>query len=314
MENERRLSMEEIIKANNLTKNYGDFTALKDINITIKKGDIYGLVGNNGAGKTTLLRILTGQSRPTTGSFELFGKSGDKELSRARRRTGAIIEEPCFYPKLTVAKNMEYYRIQRGIPGKDSVDRALKSVNILQAKNKKFKDLSLGMKQRVGLALAMMGEPELLILDEPINGLDPSGIIEIRKLLLKLNKEDNVTIIISSHILSELSNIATCYGFLNKGILVEQLTAEELEDKCTSYLEIKVDNPKMLCAIIEEKLGYKNYKVMPGNIIHLFEGIKDPEKVSRLAFENDIALKEIRQKMINLEDYYMSLVGGNDNE
>lgn len=306
--------MEEIIRTNNVSKNYGSFTALKDMNLTIKKGDIYGLVGNNGAGKTTFLRILTGQSKPTSGSFELFGKSGEAELQRARRRTGSIIESPSFYPKLTVGKNMEYYRIQRGIPGKDSVDRALKSVNILEAKNKKFADLSLGMKQRVGLALALMGEPELLILDEPINGLDPSGIIEIRNLLLKLNKEDNVTIIISSHILSELSNIATCYGFLNKGVLMEQLTAQELEDKCTNYLEIKVDDPRRLCAIIEEQLGYKNYKVLPGNVVHLFEGIKEPEKVSRLAFENDIALKEIRQKMIKLEDYYMSLVGGNDNE
>ena len=306
--------MSEIIRTNNISKNYGSFTALRDMNITIKKGDIYGLVGNNGAGKTTFLRILTGQSQPTSGTFELFGKSGEKELQRARRRTGAIIEQPCFYPKLTVGKNLEYYRIQRGIPGKDSVDRALEAVNILEAKNKKFSDLSLGMKQRVGLALAMMGEPELLILDEPINGLDPSGIIEIRNLILKLNKENNVTIIISSHILSELSNIATSYGFLNKGVLVEQLTAKELEDKCTSYIEVKVDNPKKLCAVIEEKLGYKNYKVLPGNVIHLFEGIKEPEKVSKLAFENAMALKEITQKMIKLEDYYMSLVGGNDNE
>lgn len=306
--------MSEIIRTNNISKNYGSFTALRDMNITIKKGDIYGLVGNNGAGKTTFLRILTGQSQPTSGTFELFGKSGEKELQRARRRTGAIIEQPCFYPKLTVGKNLEYYRIQRGIPGKDSVDRALEAVNILEAKNKKFSDLSLGMKQRVGLALAMMGEPELLILDEPINGLDPSGIIEIRNLLLKLNKENNITIIISSHILSELSNIATSYGFLNKGVLVEQLTAKELEDKCTSYIEVKVDNTKKLCAVIEEKLGYKNYKVLPGNVIHLFEGIKEPEKVSKLAVENGMALKEITQKMIKLEDYYMSLVGGNDNE
>ena len=306
--------MSEIIRTNNISKNYGSFTALRDMNITIKKGDIYGLVGNNGAGKTTFLRILTGQSQPTSGTFELFGKSGEKELQRARRRTGAIIEQPCFYPKLTVGKNLEYYRIQRGIPGKDSVDRALEAVNILEAKNKKFSDLSLGMKQRVGLALAMMGEPELLILDEPINGLDPSGIIEIRNLILKLNKENNVTIIISSHILSELSNIATSYGFLNKGVLVEQLTAKELEDKCTSYIEVKVDNTKKLCAVIEEKLGYKNYKVLPGNVIHLFDGIKEPQKVSKLAVENGMALKEITQKMIKLEDYYMSLVGGNDNE
>ncbi|MGL5712071.1 MAG: ABC transporter ATP-binding protein [Paraclostridium sp.] len=272
--------MKEIIKTHKLSKKYGKDTVLSDINISIKQGDIYGLVGNNGAGKTSLLRILTGQSEATSGSFSLFSKSSDNDLSRVRRRTGVIIESPSFYSNLTVEQNMEYYRIQRGMPGKDKIDKILKDVNLFDAKKKKFNDLSLGMKQKLGLALAMMTEPELLILDEPINGLDPYGIIEIRNLLLKLNKEKNITILISSHILTELSNIATRYGFLNKGVLIEEISAEEINEKCKSFLEVKVRNVNKLATLLEEKLGYKDYKVLPGEVIHIFDYNREPEKVS----------------------------------
>ncbi|WP_455541874.1 ABC transporter ATP-binding protein [Intestinibacter sp.] len=305
--------MHEIIKTYNLCKKYKEQKALEDINITIKKGDIYGLVGNNGAGKTTLLRILTGQSFASSGEFELFGKASKNDKNEERKRTGAIIESPNFYEKLTVAQNLEYYRIQRGIPGKNRVNKALKDVNLLEAKNKKFKDLSLGMKQRLGLALAIMTEPELLLLDEPINGLDPSGIIEIRNLILKLNREKNITILISSHILSELSNVATCYGFLNKGKLVEQLSAEELEEKCKNYLEIKVNNPKKMSALLEE-VGYRDYKVLPDNKIQIFGAEQDPEKISSLAVLNKIGLFAMEEKSLNLENYYMSLIGGSEND
>lgn len=209
---------------------------------------------------------------------------------------------------------MEYYRIQRGIPGKKIIDKVLQEVNLLDAKNKKFNDLSLGMKQRLGLALAMMTEPELLLLDEPINGLDPSGIIEIRNLLLKLNKEKNITILISSHILSELSNVATCYGFLSKGKLVEELSAKELEERCKAYLELRVTNAKKLAALIEDKLGYTNYKVLPGERIQIFEGIDNPEKFSELAINNKIGLLALEEKTLNLENYYMSLIGGSEND
>ena len=302
--------MKDVIKTYKLSKKYGNYDALLDVNITVKQGDIYGLVGDNGAGKTTLLRILTGQSYASSGSFELFSKSTDKELSEARKHTGAIIEIPSFYPNLTVEKNMEYYRIQRGIPGRDKIDKALSDVNLHHIKKKKFSNLSLGMKQRLGLALAMMTEPELLILDEPINGLDPSGIIEIRNLLLKLNKEKNITIVISSHILLELSNIATCYGFLSKGRLIKEISASELNEKCKSYLEIKVTNANKLTALLEEKLGYTDYKVLPGEIIQLFDRNRDSEKISELTVKNRIGLRSLEEKSINLENYYMSLIGG----
>lgn len=306
--------MKVVIKTNKLVKKYGENIVLDNVNITVKQGEIYGLVGDNGAGKTTFLRILTGQSNCTSGSFELLSKSTEKELTQARRRLGTIIENPSFYPKMSLAENMEYYRIQRGIPGKENVDKVLKQVGLLEVKKKKFKDISLGMKQRLGLALALLGEPEVLILDEPINGLDPSGIMEIRNLLLKLNREKNITIIISSHLLSELSNIATCYGFLSKGKLVEEVTASELNERCKSYLEIKVTNPKKLTVLLEEKLGYKNYKIMPDGLIQLFDKAPISEDISKLAISNGIGLKGLNEKRVDLENYYMSLIGGGKND
>lgn len=302
--------MREVIKTNNLVKKYGENIVLDNISITVNQGEIYGLVGDNGAGKTTLFRILSGQSNISDGSFELLGESSEKNIVKVRKRIGTIIENPSFYPKMTIEENLEYYRLQRGIPGKKNIDKILKEVGLLEVKKKKFNNISLGMKQRLGLALALLGEPELLILDEPINGLDPSGIIEIRNLLLKLNREKNITIIISSHILSELYNIATCYGFLSKGKLVEELSLKQLNERCRSYLEINVTNPKKFSVLLEEKLGYKNYKIMPDGLIHLFE--KDPinEEISRLAVENGIGLKSINEKSANLENYYLSLIGG----
>lgn len=305
--------MKDVIKTYNLSKKYGNFDALKDVSINVKQGDIYGLVGNNGAGKTTLLKILTGQSYASSGSLEILSVSDEKELNEVRKHTGVIIESPSFYPNLTIEKNLEYYRIQRGIPGKDSVDKALESVNLVYAKKKKFSQLSLGMKQRLGLALAIMTEPELLILDEPINGLDPSGIIEIRNLLLKLNREKNITIVISSHILLELSNIATCYGFLSKGRLVKEISAKELNEKSKSYLEIKVTNANKLTALLEEKLGYKEYKILPNGIIQLFDRNRNPQDISELIVKNGIRLSSLEKKSINLENYYMSLIGGMEN-
>lgn len=305
--------MKEVIKTYGLSKQYKNFDALKEININVKQGDIYGLVGDNGAGKTTLLRILTGQSLSSEGSFELFSTSNDKDLKEVKKHIGVIIESPSFYPNLTIEKNLEYYRIQRGIPGKDKVGKALREVNIYEARKKKFSQLSLGMKQRLGLALCIMGDPELLILDEPINGLDPSGIIEIRNLLLRLNKEKNITILISSHILLELANIATCYGFLNKGRLVKEISARELNENCKSYLEIKVTNANKLAALLEERLGYSDYKVLPQDVIQLFDEDRNPEKVSELIIKNGIGLSSLEEKTIDLENYYMSLMGGTYN-
>ncbi len=302
------MSEEFIVKTVKLTKEYGQTVALKNADIAIKRGSIYGLVGNNGAGKTTFLKILAGQTHATGGSFILMGEDNEKGYKKARKRTGAIIENPGFYPKLSAKQNLEYYRIQRGIPGKDIVDRMLEQVGLSGAAKRKFEKLSLGMKQRLGLALALMGEPELLILDEPINGLDPAGIIEVRNFLLKLNQEKNVTIIISSHILTELQNIATDYGFLSKGELVEQISAEKLREKCKAFLEIKVTDAERYAALLETELLCSNYKVLPDGYIHILERVDNVSDYSALAVKHGIGLLSFEMKEINLENYYMNLV------
>ena len=298
---------EHVIESRSLTKKYGDVTALKDVDITIKRGDIYGLIGDNGAGKTTFLKLLTGQIFPTGGEIRLFGAYTEKELEKNRRRTGAIVENPGFYPKLSVEKNLEYYRIQRGIPGKEKVEDILKTIGLLEKRKKKAGTLSMGMKQRLGLGIALLGEPELLILDEPINGLDPSGIIEIRNLLLKLNREKNITIIISSHILSELEQIATIYGFLSQGWLLNEITAEELHERCAVYLEIAVTQPEHFAALLEKRWKDIQYQVQPDGSICIRNPEMTADAYSTLASENGIGVLRLAQKQMMLEEYYMNL-------
>lgn len=307
--------MQEVILATrNLTKKYNDIAAVSDINLEVKQGQIYGLVGKNGAGKTTLLRMITGQSYATEGGMVLFGASTEADLCKGRKRIGAIIETPSFYSYMSGKDNLEYYRIQRGIPGKQCVAEALEEVGLTEAANKKYKSYSLGMKQRLGLALALMNRPELLLLDEPINGLDPFGIVEIRKLLFKLNQEKNITILISSHILSELSNLVNYYGFIDKGKLIKQLSAEDLSKECNKYIELKVDNVERMTALLETKLNCHSYKLTPDYAIHIYEYLDQPKKISELAVTNGIGLQSMMVKEINLENYFIQLVGGESND
>lgn len=296
-----------IVKMNEISMYYGKVMALRSVGIEVQKGDIYGLIGDNGAGKTTLLKILTGQIYPTVGEVSMFGEHRQQELLKVRRRTGAIIESPGFYPKLSAEKNLEYYRIQRGVPGKEKVKEVLEKVGLYEVRKRKFEEFSLGMKQRLGLALALLGSPELLILDEPINGLDPSGIIEIRNFLLRLNQERKITIIVSSHILSELEQIATVYGFLSKGRLLEQITAKHLREQCSEAVEIEVDQTEMYTALLEKELGCTNYKVMPDRSVSIKTSEEETACYSRLASEHGIEVLRLNRKKISLEDYYMNL-------
>lgn len=301
---------ENVLVTRGLTKRYGSAVAADHVNITIQKGDIYGLVGRNGAGKTTIIRMVAAQTIPTEGEVELFGATGAKELGQARSRIGAMVEIPSFYPYLTARENLEYYRRQRGIAGAHVVEDALAQVNLTDTGKKKFKTFSLGMKQRLGLALALMNRPDFLLLDEPINGLDPEGIVEFRNLLLELNRQYQTTILISSHILSELQSLATCYGFIDKGHLLEQLTAKELAERCRDCLELKVDDAPKAAALLEKELGLRDFEVLPGNAIRLYEGLESPQKVTGLLIAQGINLYGMEHRGANLEDYFLNLIGG----
>ncbi|MGE9972014.1 ABC transporter ATP-binding protein [Candidatus Pseudoscillospira sp. SGI.172] len=301
---------ENILVTRGLTKRYGAALAVDHADITLPKGEIYGLVGRNGAGKTTIIRMVASQTVPTSGEVELFGATGERDLEKARSRTGAMVEIPSFYPYLTARENLEYYRRQRGIAGARVVEDALEQVGLTDTGKKKFKTFSLGMKQRLGLALALMNRPELLLLDEPINGLDPEGIVEFRNLLLELNRQYQTTILISSHILSELQNLATCYGFIDKGRMLEQLTAVQLAEKCRDCLELRVDDAPRAAAMLERELGLRDFEILPGGAIRLYEGLSEPQKVTRLLVEQGIALSGMEHRGANLEDYFLSLIGG----
>ena len=300
----------EILSAKGLTKRYGHHLAVDHADLSITQGQIYGLVGRNGAGKTTIIRMVTAQTAPTEGELSLFGETGEKALPRARSRTGAMVETPSFYPYLTARQNLEYYRLQRGIPGRRVVDEVLEEVDLASTGKKTFKNFSLGMKQRLGLALALMNRPDFLLLDEPINGLDPEGIVEFRNLLLQLNRERQTTILISSHILSELGNLATCYGFIDNGRMLEQITAKALEEKCRACIEAKVDNASQAALVLEQQLGIRDYEVLPGNVLRIYSSLDAPQRVTQALVEGGVALQGIESRGANLEDYFLAMIGG----
>ena len=298
-----------VLAAYGLQKAYGSCMALDGAAMMVRRGDIYGLVGRNGAGKTTLMRLATGQSCPTGGELELFGASG-KAMRPQRSRTGAMIEIPSFSPFLSARENLEYYRLQRGIPGRHAVNEVLELVNLAGTGNKKFKAFSLGMKQRLGLALALMNHPDFLILDEPINGLDPEGVAEFRQILRSLNQERQTTILISSHILSELSSIATRYGFMEQGRLLEEISAEALHDKCRTCLRLEVDDAAKAAALLQSQLGTDKFEVLPGNVVQLYDCLDAPKRASYALAQNGVALLAMEQKGADLEAYFLNLIGG----
>ena len=249
-----------ICETKNLSKKYKDFYALKNVNLTIPKGEIYGLVGENGAGKTTLIRLLTGLNFKSEGEIILFGHKDN--LQHERSKIGCTIEMPALYKDMTASQNLEVQRIQRGIPNKKCITDTLELIGLSNAGKKRVANFSLGMKQRLALGVALLGEPEFLILDEPVNGLDPTGIIELRELLKKLVKEREVTILISSHILSELHQLATCYGFLHKGELLKQISTEELNEECKRHICLRTDNIQKTTLLLEQKGNINNLSLI----------------------------------------------------
>ena len=300
-----------ICETKNLSKKYKDFYALKNVNLTIPKGEIYGLVGENGAGKTTLIRLLTGLNFKSEGEIILFGHKDN--LQHERSKIGCTIEMPALYKDMTASQNLEVQRIQRGIPNKKCITDTLELIGLSNAGKKRVANFSLGMKQRLALGVALLGEPEFLILDEPVNGLDPTGIIELRELLKKLVKEREVTILISSHILSELHQLATCYGFLHKGELLKQISTEELNEECKRHICLRTDNIQKTTLLLEQKGNINNYSVYPDNSIRIYECLDNVRMISKLLSSNGVIIDEISVQGVNLETYFENLIGGRKN-
>lgn len=304
--------MEYVLETNNLEKRYKDFRALNHANIHIEKGAIYGLIGKNGAGKTTLIRIICGLQEPTNGSYIIYGKSNNSNtIINARKRMGAIIETPSIYGEMTARDNLiEQYKLV-GMPSLDGINELLKLVGLENTGKKKAKNFSLGMKQRLGIAIALANNPDFLILDEPINGLDPQGIIEIRELILKLNKEKRITILISSHYLDELSKIATHYGFLDSGSIIQEITSEELMKKMEHKLILKVSNEKEFVKYFEE--NKISYEVVDSKTINVYGKYNLSKFINELSKKN-LIVDEIHEQEESLENYYMNLIGGGNND
>lgn len=309
-----RENMEKsVIQTHGITKMYKRFAAVSDLSIQVNRGDIYALVGQNGAGKTTLLKMVCGLTPPTSGKLALFGKTAEGDLNRARSHMGTMIETPGFYPYLSARDNLEYYRIQRGSKDDQAVTQALQFVGLADTGSKKFRSFSLGMKQRLGLALAVMEHPDILVLDEPINGLDPMGIKEFREIILKLNQEQQTTILISSHILGELSQIATTYGFISKGKLVEHISAEALKEKCRNYLLMEVDDAAKAAQILQEQCGLTQLEIADQYTLHISERMDESQQFVKSLVENNVMVSQVYRSGINLEDYFVSLIGGKEN-
>lgn len=302
-----------VLKINNLIKRYHSVDVLKGVSVTLEAGKIYGLIGQNGAGKTTLMRIVAGLAFPTEGNIELFGQSDNKLLQSERKRLGCMIEEPSFIPYMTARENLTYYRVIRGIPSNTIENELLTLVGLSNTGNKKAKNFSLGMKQRLGIAIALIGDPELLILDEPINGLDPIGVVEIRNLLNKLCEERQITILISSHNLPELYQIATDYLIIHRGIIKQSITLIELEESCKHHILIGCDQPEKLVIVLEMQLNTTNYKVMPDKTVKLYDYLDDKELVTKTIFDNGIAITNCSIEGYTLENYFISVIGGDHN-
>lgn len=300
---------EYILQTFELTKQYGKNTAVNKVNMKIKKGDIYGFIGKNGAGKTTMIRMITGLVTPTSGEIELFSQRS-KSVKSGLPRIGSIIEHPAIHPEYTAFENMELRGKLLGIPDKKTIGNILKLVDLSEAGKKKVKNFSLGMRQRLGLALALLGNPDFLILDEPINGLDPEGIVEMRRLLKRLNEDQGITILISSHILGELSKLATRYGVINNGTLIEEFTAKELVLKCRKCLSIKVSDSAAATFILEDVFKTTNYEVLPDNIIKIYDLLDMAAEICLELAKNNIKVYSIESRGEDLEGYFMKLMGG----
>ncbi len=303
--------MDYVLQTNSLTKKYKDFQALNGLSMNVPKGSIYGFVGKNGAGKTTLIRLICGLQEPTSGDFTLYGISSDsKNIIKSRRRMGAVVETPSIYMDMTAEENLKQQYLVLGLPSYDGITELLKLVGLENTGKKKAKNFSLGMKQRLGIAIALAGDPDFIVLDEPINGLDPQGIVEIRELILKLNRERQITVLISSHILDELSRLATHYGIIDNGRMVKELSAEELEKACRKCVRMEVSDTATLARVLDAM--QLEYKIISSTTADVYAKINVTQLTATL-FKENCEVISIYEKDESLESYYISLVGGGKN-
>lgn len=304
--------MDYVLTTDALSKSYRHFKALNELSMHVPKGAIYGFVGKNGAGKTTLIRLICGLQEPTSGSYSLYGEnSKEKGIIKSRRRMGAVVETPSIYLNMTAEDNLkQQYRIL-GIPSFDGIPELLKLVGLENTGKKKAKNFSLGMRQRLGIAVALAGDPDFLVLDEPINGLDPQGIIEMRELILELNRKRQITVLISSHILDELSRLATHYGFIDEGHMIKEISAEELETACRKCVRVEVSDIKALARVLDSM--NLEYNIISETQADIFAKVNITKLTLSLAKEN-CELLSIHEHDESLESYYVNLVGGDSNE
>ena len=298
----------DLITTNELCKSYNKKLVIDHVNMHIPESSIYGFVGENGSGKTTIMRLLTGLAEPTSGTYELFGlKNNDPRIFEKRKNISAIVETTSLVPTLTAKQNIRYYELYTGITLTEADrDALLSKVHLENVNNKKVRNFSLGMRQRLGIALALVNNPKLMFLDEPMNGLDPEGIAELRDLLIELNQKDGITVLISSHILSELEKIASCYGFISHGKLIEEITAQELKERCRKSLMVKVDNIEKAEKVIKE-LGSLDYKVSPNGEIKIYDNLKIKDVMAGLDAAG-INLLGINSSEESVEEYYLNLI------
>ena len=297
-----------VIQTTGLSKRYHNKWAVDHLDLQVEQGDIYGFIGQNGAGKSTTLKLLCGLVRPTQGEALLFYRPISDPVTR--RRVGALIEQPGLYPDLSGRENLRLYAVLLGLDNPpQQVDEILNIVGLSPKEKKPVKHYSMGMKQRLGVGMALLGGPDLLLLDEPINGLDPEGIREMRELLVRLNRERGLTLLVSSHILGELSKIATRYGIIQEGRMVEQLTAAELEQKCADYLHLRTDQPEKAAALLEQAFGLTRWEVRPEGEIRIYQAV-DSKAVGQVLAQAGVAIAELGMHRQDLEGYFLERMEG----
>ncbi|MBC8062073.1 MAG: ABC transporter ATP-binding protein [Clostridiaceae bacterium] len=304
--------MSYILRTINLTKSFNDKQILSNVNMNIKKGEIYGFLGPNGAGKTTIMKLMVNLLKPTSGEVEIFGGKLTNKSYETLKRVGSIIEYPVFYNRLTGRDNLELHCEYMGYYDKTAIDKVLALVGLEDIEKKAVKDFSLGMKQRLGIARAIITKPEILILDEPINGLDPVGIKEIRNLLKMLNKEYDITILISSHILSEIEQIADTIGVINKGRLIEEVSMDSIRDHNTEYVEIITRDYKKAAVILENDLEITNFKIIDNSLIRIYDLKISQSNLSKTLILKGVEVEGINRKRGSLEEYFLKLLDGGD--